>query len=136
MGSGEPGEEDRKDIFGGAKRHVGEWFRRRRDAGAQRSLAGMRRKCYTGGERDAGNVPLRGKVGAGGVGDHGGYGDPNERVEGIPYEIEVGNLVGEEFEDKQGCGDSDDPPLLKRMEVRGQVDSVKTPEKAERCDRR
>ena len=126
-----PGQEDREYIFGSAERDIRKRFGRGSHAGAERGLSAMRGERDAGSESDAGEVPLGRELAAGGVGEKRSNRYPDERMDGVPEEIEIGNLVGEEFEDEKGRGDYDNAPVLEEQKAGWKRDGMESSEEAE-----
>ncbi len=135
MTRGQPRQKDRENVFGGAEGDVGKRFGGRRYARAQRGLAAVGSKSDAGREGNTGEMPLGRELAAGGVSEKGSDRNTNERVNRVPEKIEVGDFVGEEFEDEKYRGDGNDAPILQESQVARECDGVEAAEESQCRDR-
>src|SRR5512146_248878 len=91
----------------------------------------MSREGHTRCKSDAGEVPFGRELVAGGVGEECGDRHTYESVNGVPEEIEIGNLVGEEFENEKRGGNGDYAPVLQQRQTAGKSDSMESAQKSE-----
>jgi hypothetical protein len=65
------------------------------------------------------------EMGAGRKGEERGGGYSNERVEGVPDQVDTGNLIGDKLTREEHGGGCDDPGMLKGFEALWQGDIMK-----------
>ena len=128
---GEPGDADGDGVFGGGEGDVREGFGAGGDGGADGVLGAVGEKRDAGAGGGGEQLHAGREVVGGLVGDEGGDGDANEGVEGVPDEIEGGDLVDDELGGEEQAGGDEDPGVREGVEARGESDPVEAVEQAE-----
>src|SRR5580704_3984233 len=68
------------------------------------------------------------------VGEQSGDGNADESVQGVPEQVEGGNLVGEEFDDKEHDARGDYRPGLEQVQAGGKWEMSEAGDEAEDGD--
>ena len=85
---------------------------------------------------DEGGAPTPFRRGPAGcrVGKYSRSGRTNEGVDGVPNSVKIRNLVGEEFQEIERDGDSENPWMSQSLQSRRETEHAETLKQAERRD--
>jgi hypothetical protein len=127
----EPSEGDSADVFAGREGDVGERLRAGGHESAGGSLGGVGNGCDGGTGGCGEELHLRGELVSGLIGEKCGDWDADERVGGVPDEIEGGDFVGEELDREEEAGYGDDPWVGEGVKTGRKDDPMDASEDAE-----
>ena len=122
MTRGQPGQADGESIFAQAQGDVREWFGRGRDGGAGCGFAAVGDQGDGCSQQCGQQLVLRRKLAGRLVGEESGDGDADEGVQGVPDQVEGGDLVGEEFDDEERDAGGDYGPSWRAIAVREEAE--------------
>src|SRR5260370_33774452 len=92
----------------------------------------MRCESDSAGEERGSPTPFRRSCSGGGESEQSGGWRTNERVDGVPKRIEVGDFVRKEFLQVERDGNSKHPGMRKNLQARRQVENSEALKQAER----
>jgi len=131
VGGGEPGKPDGEEVFAKAESPVAERFGDGVDGGASGGFGAVRGEGDSAGEKRGSPAPLGTNGGGCSIGNQGSGGRTDERVEGVPDRIEIGDFVCEKFDEVESNGYAEDDGVRENFEGGWEADDAKPLQQAE-----
>jgi len=130
----EPGEPDGKKVFADAERPIRKRFGDGVSGGARAGFGAVCCEGDSSSEERGEPAPFRGDACGDAERENGRGRRSDEGVEKIPDRVEVGDFIGEEFEDVEADGETEHDGMREDVEFIGEMDDVEAFEKAESGD--
>lgn len=115
-----PGEADGDDILGAREGDIRDGLRAGGDGRANGGFGAVGDQRDGGSEGGGEDLHLGRELRTGVIRDESGDGNADEGVEGVPEEVEAGDLVGDELGQEHGGAGGEDPGMAERVETWGQ----------------
>src|ERR1700737_3587793 len=134
MDRGHPGEPDGESVLPQTEQPIAEGLGASVDSGAGAGLCAVGSKSDAAGKKRGTPPPLRRSCDRSAISEKRGGGRTDQRVDGVPDGVDVGNFVGEKFNRIESERDSENPRMRENLEGSRQMEDAVPLKKAKRRD--